>query len=294
MKHAVITGAHGYLGSLLRARLEADGWTTTSLVRRWRAGERAERWALGEVPDLRVFEGADALVHCAWDFRPRKPRGVWSANVHGSKVLLRAAHRAGVPRLLSLSSMSAYAGTAQHYGRAKLELERVTLELGGIAVRPGLVYGEAPAGMAGALHKLTRLPLVPVIGGASARQFPVHEDDLADALVRILDADTWTSEVIGIAQPASVGFRELLQGFARQLSRQPRFFPVPWQLVFWTLRLAEAVQLPVPLRADSVLGLVHPAPSVPPSAAFPDLHASLRRFASDRGERMPTTSEVTS
>jgi nucleoside-diphosphate-sugar epimerase len=280
MKNALITGAHGYLGSLLRTRLEADGWTTTALVRSPRAGERAERWALGGAPDRRTLEGADALVHCAYDFGPRSPDELWEVNVRGSEMLLRAAHGAGVQRLLSLSSMSAYEGTGQHYGRAKLELERLTLELGGLAVRPGLVYGDAPAGMAGALHKLTRLPLVPVIGGASARQFPVHEDDFADAVVGILDSDTWTPEVIGIAQPTSISFRELLEGFARQLGRKPRFVPVPWQLVFWTLRAAEMAHLPVPLRADSVLGLVRPAPSVPRSAAFPGLQASLRPFLS--------------
>jgi nucleoside-diphosphate-sugar epimerase len=276
MKHALITGAHGYLGSLLRARLEADGWTTTALVRSPRPEERAERWALGEMPSPDVLRAADALVHCAYDFRPRTERELREANVRGSEMLLRAAHDAGVRRLLALSSMSAYAGTTQHYGRAKLDIERVTVDLGGIAVRPGLVYGGTPAGMAGALHKLTRLPIVPVIGGSSARQFPVHEDDFADAVAQILEAETWTPEVIGIAQPKSVSFRELLESFAREQGRHPRFVPVPWQLVFWTLRAAEVAHLPVPLRADSVIGLVRAAPNVPESSAFPDLLTSLR------------------
>lgn len=294
MKRALITGAHGYLGSLLRGRLETDGWTTTALVRAPRAGERAERWVLGEVPDRRALAGADALVHCAYDFRPRDERELRKVNVGGSELLLRAAREAGVSRLLSLSSMSAYAGTRQHYGRAKLDVERVTLELGGIAVRPGLVYGEAPAGMAGTLLKLTRFPLVPVISATSARQFPVHEDDFADAIVRILDADTWTPEVIGIAQPTGVSFRELLDGFARMSGRRPRFVRVPWQLVYWTLRLAEIAHLPVPLRADSVLGLVRAASSVPESAAFPDLQASLRPFDDRRSRRPPQSTGATS
>jgi nucleoside-diphosphate-sugar epimerase len=278
MKHALITGAHGYLGSLLRERLEADGWTTTALVRSPRTGERAERWSLGDAPEKDVLEHADALVHCAYDFGPRDPDDLRETNVHGSEVLLRAARDAGVSRLLSLSSMSAYAGTTQLYGQAKLDIERVTLELGGIAVRPGLVYGDAPAGMAGTLVKLTRLPLVPLIGGSSARQFPVHEDDFANAVVSILDADSWRPEVIGIAQPTSISFRELLEGLAHQQGRHMRFVPVPWRLVYYMLRGAEVAHLPLPLRADSVLGLVRAAPSVPESAAYPELRASLRSF----------------
>lgn len=276
MRSALVTGAYGYLGSLLRARLEADGWATTALVRTPRDGDRAVRWALGEVPDEALLRGADALVHCAYDFAPRTTQDLWRANVGGSERLLRAAHRAGVGRLLFVSSMSAYAGTRQHYGRGKLAVEAVALELGGVVVRPGLVYGDAPAGMAGTLTALTRLPVVPVIGGATARQFPVHEDDLAAAVLRILDAPCWTPEVVGIAQPRSVGFGELLRALAARAGRRPRLLPVPWPVVLWTLKLAEALRLPMPLRSDSLLGLVRPAPHVPASSAFPDLHASLR------------------
>jgi nucleoside-diphosphate-sugar epimerase len=272
---AVVTGAYGYLGALIRARLNAAGWSTRALVRSPRFRDRAGRWSLGQPPPEDALQQAEALVHCAYDFRPRDAAGIWQANVEGSRALLRAAKDHGVPRLLVLSSMSAYEGTTQLYGRAKLALEAVTLELGGIAVRPGLVYGDAAGGMAGTLRRLTHLPLVPLIAG-NARQFLVHEDDFATAVLRILEAPTWTPEVIGVAQPSSVSFGELLAALAAREGRSCRFVAVPWQAVYWTLRIAEAVGLPVPLRSDSVLGLVRPAPHVPVSSAFPDLLGSLR------------------
>jgi nucleoside-diphosphate-sugar epimerase len=271
----VVTGAYGYLGALIRGRLDAAGWLTRALVRSPRPGDRASRWSLGQPPAEDALQQADALVHCAYDFRPRDAAGIWRANVEGSRTLLRSAKDHRVPRLLVLSSMSAYEGTTQLYGRAKLALEAVTLELGGIAVRPGLVYGDAAGGMAGTLGRLTHLPLVPVIAG-SARQFPVHEADLADAVVHILEAPTWMPEVIGVAQPSSVTFRELVAALAARQGRSCRFVPVPWQAVYWALKIAEAVSVPVPLRSDSVLGLVRPAPHVPVSSAFPDLLGSLR------------------
>lgn len=271
----VVTGASGYLGALIRGRLDAAGWSTHALVRSPRPGDRASRWSLGQPPPEEALQQADALVHCAYDFRPRDAAGIWQANVEGSRTLLQAAKDHGVPRLLVLSSMSAYEGTTQLYGRAKLAIEAVTIKLGGIAVRPGVVYGDAPGGMAGTLSRLTRLPLVPLIAGR-ARQFPVHEADFADAVVRILEAPTWTPEVVGVAQPSSVTFRELLAALAAREGRSCRFVPVPWQAVYWTLMIAEAVRLPVPLRSDSVLGLVRPATHVPVSSEFPDLLGSLR------------------
>jgi nucleoside-diphosphate-sugar epimerase len=272
---AVVTGAYGYLGAVIRARLQAAGWSTRALVRCPRPGDRAATWSLGQPPPEDALRHAEVLVHCAYDFRTSDPASIWHVNVEGSRMLLRAAKDHGVARLLVLSSMSAYEGTTQLYGRAKLAIEAATLELGGIAVRPGLVYGDAAGGMAGTLRQLTHLPLVPVIAG-SARQFPVHEADFVDAVLRILEAPAWTPEVIGVAQPTSVTFRELLAALAAGEGRSCRFVPVPWRAVYWTLRLVEALGASPPLRSDSVLGLVRPPPAVPVSKAFPDLLASLR------------------
>jgi hypothetical protein len=55
---------------------------------------------------------------------------------------------------------------------------------------------------------------------------------------------------------------------------------VPWRAVLAVLRLAEAARIPLPLRSDSLLGLVRPAPSVPASAAYPELHSGLRSLGS--------------
>jgi hypothetical protein len=132
--------------------------------------------------------------------------------------------------------------------------------------------------MASALLELTRLPLVPVLGG-HARQFPVHEDDFATAILTILDSPRWTPEVLGIAQPMAISFRDLLTALAEKEGRSCRFLPVPWRAVYWTLRLAELAGASLPLRSDSVLGLVRPAPSVPRSRAFPRMLETLRPMA---------------
>jgi nucleoside-diphosphate-sugar epimerase len=282
---AFLTGAYGYLGSLVRARLDAAGWTTVAMVRRPRSEDQAVSWSLGEAPP-RDLKQADALVHCAYDFGPRTRADIWRVNVEGSSVLLRAAASLRVPRVVTVSSMSAYAGTHQLYGQAKLAIEEVSLSLGGIAIRPGLVYGDSPAGMAGALVKATRLPLVPVIGG-QAQQFPVHEDDLANTIVAVLDAPNWIPEVFGIAQATPVSFRTLMAALAEQEGRVCRFLPVPWPIVYWSLRVAEALGIPSSLRADSVWGLVRPAPFVPRSTAFPQMLGRLRVLAPSTGTGRP-------
>ena len=153
-------------------------------------------------------------------------------------------------------------------GRSSWPLNSSSPYLGGVSIRPGLVYGDSPAGMVGALVKISRLPIVPFIAAETARQFPVRDSDLAHAIRLILEGEDWVPEVFGIAQRCSVSFRELLEGLAASRSRRPMLVPVPWWMIYWSLRLAEAARLSLPLRSDSVLGLVRPAEVVPSSSRF--------------------------
>jgi hypothetical protein len=104
----------------------------------------------------------------------------------------------------------------------------------------------------------------------------VHEDDFAAGIVSVLEAPTWVPEVFGIAQPHAVSFRTLLGSLATRNGRDCRFVRIPWQLVYAALRLLELARVPLPLRSDSLLGLIRPAPSVPRSRSFPGLLESLR------------------
>lgn len=271
----LITGAYGYLGTVIRTRLTEAGWATSALVRNPRDGDLAERWSLSDPPDEELLRSCDALVHCAYDFGPRSRADVWDVNVHGSARLLEAAEAAGVGRVVVISSMSAYAGTAQIYGQAKLAIERVTVEKGGIAIRPGLVWGSEPRGMAGTLRKLAGLPILPDLGPA-AQQYPVHDDDVARVVAEILGSPDWRPEVFGVAQAEAISFRALLMALAPD-DRRRRFLRVPWQSIYGALVVAERLGIG-DMRADSILGLVRPAPSVPASTAFPELQQTLRKL----------------
>lgn len=276
---AAITGAYGYVGSLVRDHLEAEGWKTCALVRRPRPNDLAVVWQLGDGLPAAGVGQIDALVHCAYDFTPRSRRAIWSVNVEGSAALLTSAASARVPRLLFISSMSACRGTRQLYGQAKLATEGLTLRLGGIVVRPGLIYGDDPGGMVGTLLGLARSPILPIVGARSF-QYPVYDHDLAAAITRILRAKHWTPEVIGIAQPEPMRFIDAMNVLVAAQGRKARLIPTPWRPIYWSLRLIELLGVRLPIRADSVLGLATPAPFVPISNVFPDLLGELRTLTS--------------
>ena len=126
-----VTGARGYVGSRVADAIERAGGKVLRLG-------RAEA-PLGSEPP--AFDGVDALVHAAWDFAPHTRREIARVNVDGSVRLVDAARSAGAERIIFVSTLSAFPGCPSMYGRAKLDVEEHVRSLGGVAVRPGLVWG---------------------------------------------------------------------------------------------------------------------------------------------------------
>jgi nucleoside-diphosphate-sugar epimerase len=275
---AAVSGASGYLGSRICTTLESEGIQVVRLVRNPDPTNRMERrFELGGPIDADTLSSVETLVHAAYDLSVTRRTDIWRINVEGTRRLLEAAHEAGVRRIIVVSSMSAFEGTGQLYGRSKLEIEEITAGFGGCSIRPGLVYGDRPGGMAGALRKITKLPIIPLPAG-EARQYPIHEDDLMKVIAALSALDELPSGPIGVAPKSPVTFRDLLCYFAVQEGRRCRFIPVPWRLLYWALRTAEIARVPVPFRADSLLGLARSAPVVPGQAELARLGVSIRPF----------------
>jgi nucleoside-diphosphate-sugar epimerase len=220
---------------------------------------------------------ANALIHAAYDLSLTSPADIWRVNVEGTRRLLEAAKEAAVDRIIVLSSMSAFEGTTQLYGRAKLDIEAITAEFGGCAVRPGLVYGDQAGGMAGAMRKLTILPVVPVIAGG-AGVYTVREQDLMRVVALLASAASLEPGTISVAHPSRVSLTDLLRAFAAQEERRCRFVPVPWRLTYGLLRSGELMRLRLPFRADSLLGLVRTAPCLIGGDQLARLGVTLHAF----------------
>jgi len=276
-----ITGANGYLGSVLAAAFESAGFFVRRLVRSPIQGSSDRFFDLASHGPSDALTGADVLVHCAYDMKLNKRADIWQTNVFGSITLFDMAVSSGVRRTITLSSMSAYSGTRQLYGRAKLDIETSALSRGMVVVRPGLVYGPGWGGMAGTLRRMAKLPVLPDFG-RKAHQFTVSEQDFAAAVLALATADRVPTHPVGIAHPDPVSFRTLLTTFADGGDKaRPRFVPTPSMAVYGALRTAELLALNPPVRADSLLGLIRPAPSVPNLEVLDTLGITLHAFPAD-------------
>lgn len=264
MKVAV-TGTGGLVGAALARALEGAGHGLLRLGRR--PGETS--FALGAPVRPEALAGADALVHCAWDFSARGAAANARVNVQGSGTLFEAARRAGVKRTLFVSSVSALPECRSDYADAKRAAESLCSALGGVSVRPGLVWSFPPSGLFGALERLaSALPLLPVFDGGAQPFFTVHADDLAAALTRLLDAPVAAlAPPPVLAHPDPVLFKDLLARLAARGGRSLSTVSVPGSLALWGLGALEAVGLRPPFRSDSMAGLLSTPRAVDPGPA---------------------------
>jgi nucleoside-diphosphate-sugar epimerase len=228
----VIVGATGNAGTALLRRLRNEpGISLAGVVRRlppqiepydgvdWHSCDIGAPEAGRRLTE--IFRGADAVVHLAWQIQPsHDQRLLFRTNVLGSRTVLQAVLRAGVPALAFASSVGVYApgpknayvtedwprtgvlGSSYSRHKALVEglLDRAEPDhpmLRIIRLRPGLIFqrdvgteiGRYFAGplLPARLLRSGRIPVIPSHPGL--RMQAVHADDVADAYARALLSD---------------------------------------------------------------------------------------------------------
>jgi nucleoside-diphosphate-sugar epimerase len=276
-----VTGSSGYVGGRILAHLRATiDPETIALVRRPDpADRRARRYALGEPLHERTLDGIESVVHAAYDLSC-KGEAIRKVNVAGSLPLLDGvAARGG--RVVLISSLSAFDGARSMYGRAKLELEQMVLERGGVVLRPGLVFGAGAGGLFGAMvAALSRRAVAPMVGGRQ-RLFVTHDERLCSLVAAVLDRRPPAAGPVFAAHEVPSTLRAIAAQIARAHGRRLTAIGLPSLLVYLGLRSAELAGLSLPFRSDSLLSLARPVPLDQVSAlarsqiAFPPLTPRL-------------------
>lgn len=249
-----ITGAGGFVGSRLARFFTRQGHHVIPLGRSYSGDGDQRFFSLDAVPAPDLLLGVDIVVHCAYDFADRRSAEA-NVNVKGSAALFRCAREAGsVP--VHISSMSAFEGCKSRYGQTKLVVERLCTQHGGLNVRAGLVYDPEPGGLMGSLARLAKLPVVPLVA-ARALQYPVHTEDLGRCIEQVVGQGPPFPDFVNACQETPMSLRELMAFLAPPGNWGHVFVPVPWQILWLSLRFVEVFGIRVRPGSDSLLGLVY-------------------------------------
>jgi len=254
----VVSGATGFLGSALCEHLANHGHRVRGLCRDPAKAPRDRppldwwRCELPGVVDGDAFEGADVLVHCAFETRFQSAARARSVNVDGSARLFEAARRRGVEKIVFISSLSAHGGALSTYGRSKLEVEGLLDPARDLALRPGFIIGEGGVFWRTAAS-VARLPFVPLFYGGEQRIQTVALEDVCRAVQ--ISIENELTGLLRVAEPEPVALRDFYGSIARATSRRPRFLSLPGELSLYGLLGAEKLGFRLPLSSDNLLGL---------------------------------------
>jgi nucleoside-diphosphate-sugar epimerase len=255
-----VTGASGMLGSHLCHALAVRGWEVRALVRQPGAFHDAApgvRVGLCDLPDRvdeSLLSGAAAVVHCAYATRVTDLVLARRVNEEGTRILLEAARRAGVPTFVFVSTVAAHAGAPSYYARSKHLLEGLLEPGRDLVVRPGLILAKRGQGLFQQMRTLVqRVRVVPLFDGGRQPLQTVHVDDLCEAVARALERGI--RGALNVAEPDPPTMAAFLRLLAARLEVRCLFLPLPFAPVLAGVRAAEALRLRVPLRSESFLGL---------------------------------------
>jgi len=256
-----VTGANGYVGSAITNYLRNQGVTVYELRRTsHEVKESAIRpFFLGKAISPNTFQDTDVLVHCAYDFSSLKWKDIAEVNIQGTLRVFEAAKKAGVKKIIFISTMSAFEGCRSLYGKAKHEIEKEGRKFGILIIRPGLVWGDNPGGMMGSVTKLLSVSsIVPLVGRGKQVMYLIHEDDLGELVFKVMrKGDSMAGKEIIAAHHEGKAFREILAVLGARKGKKVAFVPIPSQLIWIILKSAELVGLRPRLRSDSLISLIN-------------------------------------
>jgi len=190
-----ITGATGFIGSMVAKRLAASNWQVRALVRSASLRKRLKNtdleWLTGDLEDTeslhRLITGADAVVHCAGAVRGARQKDFDRINVDGVARLVKvAAAQNPKPRFLLISSLAAREPKLSFYAASKRNGEKALASLSGDmfwgVFRPPAVYGPGDREMLPLFQWMSR-GIAPVIGSDKNRVSLLFVEDLAEAII---------------------------------------------------------------------------------------------------------------
>jgi uncharacterized protein YbjT (DUF2867 family) len=261
----LVTGASGYVGGHLMARLKERGEAIRPLVRDLRAAERLRgagvEPAVGNIADpaslRRAMEGVDTVIHLVAIIVEKGDATFGRINAQGTRNVVAAAQAAGVKRFLYMSENGAQDNPRYPYLQSKWQGEQAVIA-GGIPyaiLRPSLIFGSGDR-FFNTLAALVRgNPIVPIVGDGKSPFQPVWVEDVCTCFVKMLDDDSYLGREYNVGGPEQLSYEEMVDIVMRVLGKRRPKIHLPIALMKPAATVMQAV-LPKPPVTPGQLDLL--------------------------------------
>lgn len=273
MPNVLVTGASGSIGTAICCRLMESYSRVVAQGRKLPPKGIGHRQVAtgpfhGALDWGEALEDVDYVVHGAaltWIDEGNQANALADfrrVNVEATAALMRDAAKAGVKRIVYLSSMTVHGGYAgkpfryddtirpeSPYAQSKAEAEEILREgaekfgVEIVILRLPLVVGPEYSGNMAKLAALVRRG-VPLPFGAirTNRRCQLARENLLQAIELALKVHDAAGRIFLVSDGKPQSTREMVEGIGRRMRREPRFFPIPpWALRALVLLLPRAM-----------------------------------------------------
>lgn len=226
----LVTGATGFVGSLLARSLVDAGHEVRAMTRKPERYQGAGTPVCGDVGDrssldhaLKSQEAAYYLVHSldAADFTDRDRRG--------AEAFAGAAASAGVRQVVYLGGLGEEDDHLSEHLRSRREVEGILrARVPTTVLRAGIVIGDGGISWEILRQLVARLPIMVTPRWVQTRTQPVAVDDALAFLVGVLGRDEALGEIYDIGGPEPLTYGDMLRTVGRMTGGRLRLIvPVP-------------------------------------------------------------------
>ena len=230
----LVTGASGYVGGRLVRVLHERGEPVRCMARRpddlrARAPSGVEVVS-GDVLDPASLGRALTGVHTAYYLvhAMASPNDFAHEERVGAANFARAAHAAGVHRIIYLGGLGRETGLSQHLA-SRQEVGRLLRESGipTLELRASIIMGSGSLSFELVRSLVERLPVLITPRWVSQRTQPIAIGDVIEFLAAAADVPMSESEIVEIGGQDRVSYLDLMREFAKQRGLRRLFVRVP-------------------------------------------------------------------
>lgn len=261
----VVTGAYGFSGKYIAARLLAAGCQVRALTN----SPGRENAFVGRVQAspynfddkgslVRSLEGGSVLYNNYWvrfNYGGRSPF-TYAEAVANSLKLFEAAREAGIKRIVHVSITNPSEDSPFEYFRGKAILESAlqTLGLSYAILRPAVIFGKEDILINNIAWFLRKSPVFGVFGDGEYRLEPIYVDDLAS--LAVAQGQLRDNTIINAPGPKTFTYRALVETIAGALGKRRANVSVPPSLGYAAGVLAGKILGDVVITRDEIQGLM--------------------------------------
>lgn len=259
-----VTGAHGFIGRHVVEALVAKGYIVRAIARKrnhspYLVNERFEL-VYGDIRNreflFEAMKDVNIVVHLAAAKSDEKES--YETNVLGTRNLKEACEANDVSFIVHMSTMSTKIERKGAYAYTKSAADE-EIKKGSIPVtiiRPSVVYGPEFTGVFGSMLKFSRLPFVPMFGNGDVIFRPIHVDDLAQMIVRLIENEKSWGGDYDAGGKEKISFKSLLKMIAHRITgkRNVHVLHVPASLGIAGARALALLTSRPPITVSNILG----------------------------------------